>query len=208
MNRNPGGAGGGIDESVQQRPIGNGIATVEHCFGLAKGRRNRTGIQVIATDDDGGFDFAVPHQFIHGDAKLGALAITEPADAGRQSLEMNALFRQLHPARQDCIFREKLERERVGARDVIRIAAECNPAERPFSFAKERADVLRNKTGNMVGVLDPGFLRLGANVVAIIEGDSATFLQFQHRANMLSHRFHRALDVFLRILGAQRDGIG
>ena len=158
---------------------------------------------MIATDDDRRFDFAAPHQFVHGDAKLGALAITEPADARRQSLEMNSLFRQLHPARQNFVFRKKLERERVGARDVLRIAAERNPAERTFSFAKERADVFRNETGNIEGVFDAGFLRLGANVVAIIESDRAAFLQFQHRVDVLSHRLHRALDVFIRILRAQ-----
>src|SRR5207244_5074329 len=158
VKRNPGGAGGSVDESVQQRPIGHGIATVEHSFGLSKGRCNRSRIQVIATDDDGSFHLALPHQFVHGDAKLGALAITKPADARRQSLKMNALFRQLHPARQNCILREKLEGERVGPRDVIWVSAKCNPAEWPFSFAKERADIFRNKTGDIVGVLDAGIL--------------------------------------------------
>src|SRR5207244_11814943 len=105
------------------------------------------------TEDNGSFHLPPPHQFVHSDAKLGALAITKPADARRQSLKMNALFRQLHPARQNCILREKLEGERVGPRDVIRIAAECNPAERPFSFAKERADIVRNKNADSRGDL-------------------------------------------------------
>ena len=146
-------------------------------------------------------------QFVYGDAKLSALAVAEPANTRWQSLKVNPVFRELHPARQNRVFRKEFERQSVGTGDVLGISTQSNPAEWTFSFAKERADILRNKTGNIVGVLDAGILGLGANVIAIIEGDGTALLQFQHRVDVLSHRLHRTLHVSIRIFRAQRDGL-
>src|SRR5215469_15522765 len=143
---------------------------------------------MIATDYNRRFDFAALHQFVYSDAKLSAFAVAEPANTRRQSLKMNSLFRELHPARQNRVFRKEFERQNVGARDVLRISTQSNPAERTFPLAKKRADVLRNEPGDIVSVLDTGFFCLRTDVIAIIEGDRTAFLQFQHRADVLSHR--------------------
>jgi hypothetical protein len=45
-------------------------------------------------------------------------------------------------------------------------------------------------------------LRLSANVVPVIEGDRALLLQGEHCVDVLRHRGHRALDVFVGIVGA------
>ena len=37
MEGDPGGAGGGVEERVQQGPVGNGIGAVHHAFGFAIG---------------------------------------------------------------------------------------------------------------------------------------------------------------------------
>ena len=50
-------------------------------------------------------------------------------------------------------------------------------------------------------------MRLGANVVAVIERDRAFFLQRQHRFDMDGHRLHRALNVFVGIFSAQRERV-
>ena len=38
VDRHPGRAGGGVDQRVEQRPVGDGVGAVAHAFGLAVGR--------------------------------------------------------------------------------------------------------------------------------------------------------------------------
>ncbi len=97
----------------------------------------------------GALDFAALHQFVHGEAELGALAIAEPADTRGQSLKMDSLLRQFHPARENCVLGKHLERELIGARDVGGIATQRDPTKRSFPFAKERSDIFRNEAGNI-----------------------------------------------------------
>ena len=35
VNRDPGGASSSVDKRIEKRPIGNGIAAIDHSFGLA-----------------------------------------------------------------------------------------------------------------------------------------------------------------------------
>ena len=91
---------------------------------------------MIASDDNGRFDFAAFHQFVHGHAELRAFAVSEPADPRRQALKLNSLTRELHPASERLVFREQFERELVGAGNIVGIAAQCDPAKRAASFAK------------------------------------------------------------------------
>src|SRR5205814_8951232 len=100
------------------------------------------------------FEFATPHQLVYGDAKLSTLAVAEPANTCWQSLKVNPVFRKLHPARQNRVFRKEFERQSVGTRDVRGIPTQSNPTERTFSLAKKRADVPRNEPRNNVGVPD------------------------------------------------------
>ena len=85
--RHPRGAGGGVHQRIQQRPVGDGVGAVAHGFGLAVRRRDGAGVEVVAADHDGRFQFALPHQAVDGHAELGALAVAQPADARGQSLE-------------------------------------------------------------------------------------------------------------------------
>src|SRR6266480_99723 len=132
---------------------------------------------MITSNDNRRFDFAAFDQFIHRDAELCTLAITEPADARGQPLKLDSLFRKFHPAGKSLIFRKQVERELIGARDVFGIAAQCNPAERAAPFAKERPNVFWNKPGNIECVLDAGLFRLSANIVSVIKSYYAFFLQ-------------------------------
>src|SRR5438067_8111041 len=162
---------------------------------------------MIASDYNRRFDFAVFDQFIHRDAELWTLAITEPADARGQRLKLDPLFRQFHPARMRLILRKKVERKPIGARDVSGVAAKCNPAERAAPFAKERPNVFWNETGDIKCVLDTGSLRLSANVVSVIESYCTFFLQRKHRLDMNAHRTHGAFDVIVWIFRAQRERV-
>ena len=64
-----------IDERIEQRPIGDRVAAIEHRFRFAEGRCNRTRIEMIASNDNRRFDLAAPNEFIHGHAKLRAFAV-------------------------------------------------------------------------------------------------------------------------------------
>ena len=104
VDRNPGRAGRGIHQRIQQRPIGDGVGAVAHGFGFAIGRRHRSGIQMIAPDHDGRFNFSAAHVVVHGEAELGALAVAQPADARGQALELDAV------AGEACIQRSSTSR--------------------------------------------------------------------------------------------------
>src|SRR4030095_381775 len=149
---------------------------------------------MIATNHDRRFDLAAFHQFVHRHAEFGALSVTEPANPRGQSLIMNSLLREFHPARERFVFGKQFESEFVSARDILRFATQPEPAKRTTSFAEERTNVFWNETWNIERVLHAGFLRLRANIVAVIKCDRALLLQREHRFDMRRHRLHRTLD--------------
>src|SRR5208283_1732005 len=104
----------------------------------------------------------------------------KPADPRGQPLEMDAFLSQPNPARQRLVMWEQIERQLVSNGDVGRVAGESGPTERPASFAEQRPDVLGNEAGDLVCVLHSRLLRLGADVVAVIEGHRAKPLQREH----------------------------
>src|SRR5438552_2249065 len=158
---------------------------------------------MIAADDDGRFDLATLNQIIHGDAKLSAIAIAQPANARRQTLEMDSLLCQFQPARKSLVLWKKFERKLISPRDVGWIAAQRDPSKRTFSFAEERAAILQHEPSNIEYLFDAGLFRLRANVVPIIESNRAALLQREHRIDVHRHRSHRALNVLVRIFRAQ-----
>src|SRR6266446_4410898 len=91
MKRNPAGAARGIQERIEDRPVSNCVRAVFHAFGFTVRGRNRSGVEMIAPNRDWRFEIAPAHEFIDGFTHLGALAITQPADARRQSLELHAI---------------------------------------------------------------------------------------------------------------------
>ena len=52
VDRHPGGAARRVEQRVEDRPVGDGVAAVAHAFGFAVGRRDRPGVEMIAADDD------------------------------------------------------------------------------------------------------------------------------------------------------------
>ena len=176
VHRHPGRAGRGVQQGVQQRPVGDRVAAVAHAFGLAVGRRHRAGVEVIAADDDRRRDTTLAHQLVEPQPEARALAVAEPEDARRQSLERDALLRQPDPAAQRRVVGEHLERGLVGGGDVGRIARQRRPAERALALAEERPHVLGHEPRNVEGVGDAGALRLGADVVAVVEHHRAAAL--------------------------------
>jgi len=48
MQRHPGGTAGGIEQGVEQRPVGHGVRAVGHGFGLAIRRSDTAAVQMVA----------------------------------------------------------------------------------------------------------------------------------------------------------------
>src|SRR5438067_1909708 len=122
MKRNPTRAARRVQKRVENRPIGDRIRSVFHSFGLAIRRRDRSSIEVIAANGNRSFQITPTDQFINRFTHLSALAITEPTDARRQSLELYAVPREAQPSIQGLIFRKQFESEIVCFADVFSFA--------------------------------------------------------------------------------------
>ena len=187
MDGNTGSARGGVDQRVEQRPIRDGVGAVAHGFGFAERRSHGAGIQMIAANHDRRLELAAAHQAVHRQAKLGPLAVAQPADARRQALEADAPAGQRQPAGQRLIVREEFGGQAVGAVNVLRIAGERHPTKGTAAFAEQRSNVLGHEARNIVGAFHARLPGLGADVVAVIEGHGAPLLQREHGFDVNSH---------------------
>ena len=115
VDADPGCAGSGIDEGIEEGPIGNGVAAIEHALDFAEGGGDGAGIEVVAADDDGGLQFAVADKAVDGKTEFGAFAIAEPADARGEALELDVAAGKREPAGEGFIVGEKFEGEPIGA---------------------------------------------------------------------------------------------
>src|SRR6187200_2767852 len=100
---------------------------------------------MITADDDRRADLACCDQVVEGQAGLVALAVTEPANPGRQPLETDLLSSAAQPLMEPIIVGKQIQYSVVGNFDVSRVAGQCDPAERSFALAKQRPDVGRHE---------------------------------------------------------------
>src|ERR1700733_6835622 len=98
MVRYPTGTTCCIYQGIENRPVGDGITAVFHGFCLAVGRCYGTGIQMVAANNDRGFYFACPYEFIKKQSGFFTFAHTQPADTCGQALESDALSCHMQPA--------------------------------------------------------------------------------------------------------------
>ena len=206
VDAHPGGARGGVEQGVQDRPVGDGVGAVGHGLGLPVGAGHRPGVQVVAADHDRGRDLAGGHQLVEGQPGLVALAVAEPADPRRQPLEPDPLGGQLQPPAQVLVVAEQLQHGPVGAGDVGRVARQGGPAERPLALAEQRPDVGGHEPGVGEGVPEPGRAGLAAQVVAVVEHLGPGPLEADHGLAVAGHRLLGLLDVAGRVGVASRPG--
>ena len=154
---------------------------------------------MVAADDDRGGDFAGADHFVEGEAQAVALAEPDPADPRGEALEGDPLARHVEPAVEMGIVGDQFLHALVGLVDVLGIAAQRDPAERADTATEEWADIGRDETGEVERVGDAGVERFLADVVAIIEGGHAHFLEGEHRFDMDGHRLARGGDDGLRV---------
>src|SRR6185503_10052102 len=100
---------------------------------------------MIASNHDWRVDLTALHQIVHGNSKLGPFTIAEPANARRQTLEMDSLFGQFHPALESFVFWKEFEGELISPRDVGRLAAQRNPSKWPLPFTEQWPNIFRNE---------------------------------------------------------------
>ncbi len=200
VQADPARATGGVEQGVEQGPVAHRVRAVAHALGLAVGAGHRAGVQVVAADHDRRLEFARAHHLVERQPREVALAQAQPADAGRQPLEGDALARHVQPAVGVVVVREQLLDLGVGLVDVFRVTRERHPAERALALAEQRADVGRHEAGEVEGVaqaLVEGHL---ADVVAVIHGGDAHGVEVEHGLHVHRAAFRGGVDQ-LRVLG-------
>src|SRR5699024_5147861 len=103
-----------------------------------------------------------------------------PTDAGWQPLEADAFSGHVQPVMQVWIVWDQLLDLGVGPVDVLRIAGQGRPAERADAAAEQRPNVGRYKAREIKGICHTDFIGHLADIVAVIKGRHAHFLEFQH----------------------------
>src|SRR2546429_2046485 len=125
---------------------------------------------MVASHHNGGLQLAALYHLIDGQPELGALAISQPADTRRQSLELDSFARQIDPPAQDLVLRKHLQHQVIGDSDVAGVARERNPAKGPASLAEERANIFRHNPRNVISIFHSALIREGPDIVAVVEG--------------------------------------
>jgi len=85
--------------------------------------------------------------------------------------------------------------------DVGRLSRERHPAEGPRALAEEGPDVGRDEARIRERVGDAAFLRLRAQVVAVVEDVGAAPAKLEHRAHVLRHAVACLPNVLVGIAG-------
>src|SRR5438270_13946348 len=141
MERNPGCPARDVEQCVQYGPIRHGVGAVFHSLGFTERRRDASGVEMIAADDDRRGYLARRDQIVYRYTESRAGTLSEPADPGRKALIADALRRQLQPAAKMRISRKELQRQLVGSLDVGGVARERHPSERTFALTEKRPHV-------------------------------------------------------------------
>src|SRR5437764_12447761 len=139
---------------------------------------------MVAANHHRSFDLPLPHQIIDGQAKLGTLTITQPADARWESLKFYALAGEIDPAFKNAVLGKEFQHQIVCNGDVSGITGERCPAEGAASFAEKWTNIGRDEARKIIGILDAALESKGADVVAVIKGHAAHLLKAQHAFNV------------------------
>src|SRR5581483_2514369 len=98
---------------------------------------DRAGVEMVTPNHDRPTELPSGHQLVEAKAREVALAVAEPADAGREPLKLHLLARQADPARDVLLIAEQLQNRLVRAADVGGIAGQGHPPKRALALAEE-----------------------------------------------------------------------
>src|SRR5512132_3648816 len=107
---------------------------------------------MVAADNDGRLQLTGADHLVEREAGPRTIAQTDPANARRQSLELDTRPRHVEPVVQMRVVRKHLLHLNVGLVDILGIARQRDPAEGPDAAAEKRTDVGRYKAGKVEGV--------------------------------------------------------
>ena len=110
MDAHPGRSRGHVQERVQDRPVGDRVGAVPHRLGLPVRGCDRSRVEVIAADHHRGAYAARVHELVDRQPCTSAVAVAEPADPRRKTLERNPSGRELEPATKKHVVRERAPR--------------------------------------------------------------------------------------------------
>ena len=130
-----------VEQRVQDRPVGDRVRAVAHRLGLAVRRRDRARVEVVATDRRPAPDRARPDELVDREPGARTVAVAEPADPGRKTLERDSPGRQLEPAAEEHVVREELAPAR---RSIASMSAGS-----PESAAQRNGPTPRQKSGRI-----------------------------------------------------------
>ncbi|KAG1386099.1 hypothetical protein G6F59_017028 [Rhizopus arrhizus] len=120
VQRHPRRAAGGIEQGVQQRPVGHCVGAVGHRLGFAVRRCHAAAVQVVTADHHWRLQFTIGDHFVEGQAEAITVAQADPADARRQALELDLLGGHVQPAMQVRVVRNQFLHLGIGLGDVFR----------------------------------------------------------------------------------------
>ena len=176
-----------VQQGVEQRPVGNGVGSIQHGLGLPVGARHASRVQVVPADHDRRRELSRGHHLVEAKSGEVALLVAEPANTGRQSFELDLLSGLLDPATKVFVVGEELEDGFVGLINVLGVSRQRRPAEGSFALCKEGANIGGNEAGE---VKSPGIstkLCFCPNRVAVVEDDGTTVLEGDHGLDLLGH---------------------
>ena len=199
MQADPCRAAGGVQKRIQERPVADRVAAILHRLGFAVGARHGTGVQMIAPDHNGRLQLACAHHFVEGQPRLVPLSQPDPANPRRQPLKRDAVLRHVQPLMQVGVVGKKLLHLGIGAVDILGIARQRTPAERPHTPTEQRPDIRGHEAGEGKGVFQTLLKRHLPDVVAIVERGNTGVPEIHHRLHMHLHAGARGFLHRLRV---------
>src|SRR5437667_1117643 len=193
----------GVQERIQQRPVGDRVGSVAHPFRLAVGGGHRPRVKVVPRDDDRPAELARRYHAVDRSAKRRTLSEAEPAYAGGEAFPREVLLREADPPGERLVPWELPQDHAVRLDDVFRVSRHRDPSERPTALREEGPDEERDESLKGECVLDAGLFRLASDVVPVVEHDAPGPEEVEHRSHVDRDRFARAADVLLRIVRTQ-----
>ena len=103
-------------------------------------------------------------------------------------MKRNAFLRHVQPMMDVLVIREQLFDFSIGFVNVFWIARQRRPTEWPFAITEQWADVCRDKTREIEGIVHTVVKSDLANVIAVIDRWNAHGMKIQHGLNMLCTR--------------------
>src|SRR6202521_381999 len=107
---------------------------------------------MIAADHDRGDQLTFGHHFVERQPYTGSIAETNPADARRKALKLDAALRHVEPVVQMGVAGQEFLYLGIGFEDVLCIARQRHPAERTDAATEQGPDISGYEAGDVESI--------------------------------------------------------